>query len=578
VKSVLRTPGHPLDQSTRRPMEQRFGRDFSRVRVHTGSDAEQSARAVNAEAWTVGQHIAFGRERFSPRTLAHELTHTVQQENAAGGEIAMGRSGDALESEADRVGAQRGPVQVAMRTERPTLSRTNEAETQQVLATGAAAGSGLQFYPTALAGTRIGPVTPGETDTMPRLSVIVGERLTIDMLAQALLPLWNSAAPFAPPDGSPPVPPTPITAETLARALIVYNQFRLGLPAGTNWRAGFRFPLPVDIEATTNVGIVHTSTITNLAAAFAPAWEPLRSMPAPGLTAATPTDLAASVTGFLAENPTATGRGYALLARSLANAAAARELVLAVLAGSDAFDVALEFMNGAVNHQIGLLASQTAGAAILARIRALLSSPPSGLAQQRQTDVTRALDMLNRFATTAARPTPAVQVAAPAAAAAAAPTAISAAGTAFIAGFEGFIDHLYDDPAEGHHCTVGFGHLVHRGPCNGAASEAEFTNGITRERALELLAAETTTAANAVLAAVTVPLTQTQLDALISFTFNVGVGAFRGSTLLQEINAGHFDQVPTQMNRWTRGGNRVLPGLVRRRAAEGNLFTTGAYE
>jgi len=66
-------------------MEQRFGHDFSRVRVHAGGAAEQSARDVNANAYTVGHNIVFGSGRFSPgtnegrRLLAHELTHVVQQ-------------------------------------------------------------------------------------------------------------------------------------------------------------------------------------------------------------------------------------------------------------------------------------------------------------------------------------------------------------------------------------------------------------------------------------------------------------------------------------------------------------------
>ena len=69
-------------------MEQRFGYDFSRVRVHSGSEAEQSAREVNARAYTVGHNLVFGPGQFAPETLdgrrliAHELTHVVQQGRA----------------------------------------------------------------------------------------------------------------------------------------------------------------------------------------------------------------------------------------------------------------------------------------------------------------------------------------------------------------------------------------------------------------------------------------------------------------------------------------------------------------
>ena len=85
VHEVLRSPGQPLDTATRAFMEPRFGHDFSRVRVHTDATAEQSARDVNARAYTVGQNIVFGAGRFAPGTreglelIAHELTHVVQQ-------------------------------------------------------------------------------------------------------------------------------------------------------------------------------------------------------------------------------------------------------------------------------------------------------------------------------------------------------------------------------------------------------------------------------------------------------------------------------------------------------------------
>ena len=85
VNKVLNDSGQRMQSSLRQDMEQRFGRDFSQVRLHTGSAAEQSARDVNAHAYTVGQNIVFGSGQFSSETaagrhlLAHELVHTVQQ-------------------------------------------------------------------------------------------------------------------------------------------------------------------------------------------------------------------------------------------------------------------------------------------------------------------------------------------------------------------------------------------------------------------------------------------------------------------------------------------------------------------
>jgi len=85
VNDVLRSPGQTLDAATRVFMEPRFGRDFSHVRVHTDLSSAQSATAVNALAYTVGNHIVFATGQYAPGTpagrtlLAHELTHTVQQ-------------------------------------------------------------------------------------------------------------------------------------------------------------------------------------------------------------------------------------------------------------------------------------------------------------------------------------------------------------------------------------------------------------------------------------------------------------------------------------------------------------------
>jgi len=85
VNYILAGSGRPLEPMLRQDMERRFGHDFSRVRVHVGDAAEQSARAVNANAYTAGHNIVFGAGQFAPRSqegrrlIAHELTHVVQQ-------------------------------------------------------------------------------------------------------------------------------------------------------------------------------------------------------------------------------------------------------------------------------------------------------------------------------------------------------------------------------------------------------------------------------------------------------------------------------------------------------------------
>lgn len=88
VHEVLNSPGKPLDAATRNFMEPRFGADFSNVRVHTGDRAAESAKAVNALAYTVGISIVFNSGQYSPtsaagqKVLAHELTHVAQQGHA----------------------------------------------------------------------------------------------------------------------------------------------------------------------------------------------------------------------------------------------------------------------------------------------------------------------------------------------------------------------------------------------------------------------------------------------------------------------------------------------------------------
>lgn len=84
VRAVLRSPGQPLDNATRRTMEPRFGHDFSSVRVHHDERAAESARAVGALAYTAGSDIVFDTARYAPgsapgrQILKHELTHVVQ--------------------------------------------------------------------------------------------------------------------------------------------------------------------------------------------------------------------------------------------------------------------------------------------------------------------------------------------------------------------------------------------------------------------------------------------------------------------------------------------------------------------
>lgn len=104
--------GQPLDPGVRSDMEARLGHDFSDVRVHTDAKAEESAKSVNALAYTVGSDIVFQRDSYNPSsdagriTLAHELTHVIQQRSgpvdgtAAPGGIMLSDPSDRFEREA----------------------------------------------------------------------------------------------------------------------------------------------------------------------------------------------------------------------------------------------------------------------------------------------------------------------------------------------------------------------------------------------------------------------------------------------------------------------------------------------
>jgi hypothetical protein len=159
VKEVVgRGAGMPLETATRQRMEASFGAGFSDVRVHSGGSAASSARAVNAHAYTVGNEIVLGEGQApgSPtheRTLAHELTHVLQQRSgpvdgtpAAGG-IQLSDPADrfetAAEATADAVTAGRYPGSGAVgagasiqRQELPAEEPDEEAEEEETGATG----------------------------------------------------------------------------------------------------------------------------------------------------------------------------------------------------------------------------------------------------------------------------------------------------------------------------------------------------------------------------------------------------------------------------------------------------------
>lgn len=149
---------------------------------------------------------------------------------------------------------------------------------------------------------------------------------------------------------------------------------------------------------------------------------------------------------------------------------------------------------------------------------------------------------------------------------------LSKRGAQFIASFEGVRLKRYNDPAPGKHCTVGIGHLLHHGPCDGRAGEFDLPN---EQAAWDLLIEDVARSyAPAVerLIKPPQPLNQNQFDALVSFTYNVGAGALEQSGLRRVLNAGNFGAVRGELAKWNKAGSVVLPGLTRRRRAEADLF------
>lgn len=110
--------------------------------------------------------------------------------------------------------------------------------------------------------------------------------------------------------------------------------------------------------------------------------------------------------------------------------------------------------------------------------------------------------------------------------------------------------------------TIGYGHT----------HTAKQGMKITEPQAEELLRRDIAWAENAVNKSAVVPLTQNQFDALVSFVFNVGEGAFGSSTLLRMLNAKDYEGAANQLLRWNKQKGRVLNGLTKRREEERKLF------
>jgi len=142
---------------------------------------------------------------------------------------------------------------------------------------------------------------------------------------------------------------------------------------------------------------------------------------------------------------------------------------------------------------------------------------------------------------------------------------MSADGLALVKEFEGLRLKAYKCPAAV--WTIGYGHTSAAGAPIVSADML-----ISKENAEEILKRDMVQYEDGVRKFVKVDLTQGQFDALVDFAYNAGVGALAKSTLLKKVNAEKFDEVPVEFMKWTKGGGKELPGLVRRRRAEVKLW------
>jgi hypothetical protein len=355
VHSTVSAAGKPLDQPVRAHFESRFHQDFSRVRVHAGSDAARSAQAIDARAYTAGNHVVFGAHEYDPSTrnghrlLAHEMNHVVQQHGA--------RIDDSLALEND-------PATVApLHREHASVMRADTDAVRQVKRLESVAGAGIHFFPSRIVDTKIGPVEAAS----PSLSVIIGEGLSPRILARELLPLWTTATPFTPPGGGPVVEPGTITEEQLAMALLSWNATYLGIPTMNKWRVGLRLPLPVNLDAA-GIGTVNPDMIRSTAAAFDPMHADLLEHRAIANVTLPAPLVQEEARLFLAEQPTPLLRGMSLALRATTNALASSAMIAEVfkqLSPAAAFEVAIVTVEHLSPSNIELLATVRSGGAIL---------------------------------------------------------------------------------------------------------------------------------------------------------------------------------------------------------------------
>lgn len=171
VEDTLRAPGASLPLDQRRNLESRFGHDFSTVRVHTDARARASARAVDASAYTVGEHVVVDTENAGPSVLAHEMTHVVRQRASTRAEGGGGATAERESASAAAGSDTRARVHSAVRA--GSLQRDTRRRT----------GSTLPYREATEMIERERFFTPAAARvTDPRQTVLPADRATVDRI------------------------------------------------------------------------------------------------------------------------------------------------------------------------------------------------------------------------------------------------------------------------------------------------------------------------------------------------------------------------------------------------------------
>lgn len=148
------------------------------------------------------------------------------------------------------------------------------------------------------------------------------------------------------------------------------------------------------------------------------------------------------------------------------------------------------------------------------------------------------------------------------------PKNVSLSGLRFVASCEGYRALPYNDSRG--NCTVGYGHLLHRGTCDGTGQDGLL---LFPDPALEVFKEDAASTVKQLNRSLPTDVSQQQYDALFSLTYNMGIGRIRKTSLWRDLKVGNFSVIPDDISSLSAGG----AGMRYRRANEAAMFSSGTY-